>query len=318
MDRVRNDVCVIGAGVSGLTTAVRLAEAGLSVRVLAHRRGYGTASYAAGAIWGPYLAAHENADQWCGDTREVLEKLAGVPGTGVRMVAGTEAAVEQEDPPEWATLVSGYRPCGPGELPDGFGSGWSYTVPILDMPVYLEYLTDRLLGAGVQVQSTQVHSLSEAAQYSGIVVNCAGMGARDLVPDPDLTPVRGDLVVVDNPGIDRFFAEHTDDFRDMTYLLPQGEHVILGGTAERGRSDVDPDGGIAEAIVRRCAAVEPSLRSATVREHRVGLRPTRARIRIGPQRGPEFHVVHNYGHGGGGVSMSWGCAGEVLATVQGL
>ena len=52
-------------------------------------------------------------------------------------------------------------------------------------------------------------------------------------------------------------------------------------------------------------------------EHKVGLRPGRPEIRLeredaanGPPR------IHNYGHGGSGITLSWGCAEETLRLVR--
>lgn len=313
-----SDILVIGAGVSGLTTAVGLVEAGFSVRIWSRDLPAHTTSYAAGAIWGPFLAAHDHADRWAGEALTVFEELAGDSASGVRMVAGVEAAQTAADPPAWATKVSGFQPCEPGDLPDGFTSGWTYAVPVIDMPVYLDALTRRLSTAGVTIEPVMVHSLDEAGSVAPVVVNCTGLGARDLVPDTELEPVRGQLVVVDNPGIDRFFADHTEDVDELTYILPQGGHLVLGGSTEPGRVDVAPDAGVSTAILRRCAAVEPLLAGARVREHRVGLRPARPRIRVEHAPAANYHVLHNYGHGGSGVSLSWGCAGDLVAMAGNL
>lgn len=322
MSDVKPDAVVIGAGVCGLTTAVCLVEAGLSVRVWARRPPDRTTSYAAGALWGSFLASHERAAGWSRETLAVFVELVNDKSSGVRMVAGVEAARTTVAPPEWATLVTGFQPCAPAELPAGFSSGWRYTAPVIDMPVYLAYLAERLSASGVRIEPAEVHALSDVGAGGAVVVNCAGLGARQLVPDPQVTPVRGEVLVVDNPGIDRFFAEHTDgiavEATELTYLLPQGDHVVLGGSAEPGRFDADPDPHVAAAILSRCAEVEPMLRDAHVRERRVGLRPARSQVRLEHVQTDRRHVVHNYGHGGAGVSLSWGCARDVLEILQRL
>src|SRR5690606_17561598 len=153
-----------------------------------------------------------------------------------------------------------------------------------------------------------ITSLRQAVELSPVVVNCSGAGARSFVPDPGLTPVRGQLVVVENPGVNTFFMEH-DDSPAPTYYLPHGDHVALGGSAEPGRRT-------SAAIRRRCAAVEPALASARVLAQRVGIRPSRARVRLEPVRVNGGLVVHNYGHGGAGVTVSWGCARQVLGLIR--
>jgi D-amino-acid oxidase len=311
------EVVVVGAGVSGLTTAVCVAEAGYAVRVLATRRPKETTSCAAGALWGPYLVRDDRVLEWCERSRRVLEALAG-PQTGVQIVAGVEAARTTMDAPQWATLLDGFAVCDEAELPPGYVTGWRYKAPIVDMPTYLDYLVGRLAMAGGQIVLGSIGSLAEAATLAPVVVNCAGYGARTLVPDPTVTPIRGQLLVVDNPGIDRFFAEAEADHdaTDLTYIFPQGDHVVLGGTAHPGHTDLTPDSRSAKEILRRCAAVEPALAGATVRRIRVGVRPSRSRVRLESVDVGGSQVIHNYGHGGSGVTLSWGCAADVLRLVR--
>ena len=318
MTGTEGNILVIGAGVSGLTTAVCLVEAGFSVRIWTRDPPARTTSYAAGAIWGPFLAAHDQADRWTGETLAVFEELATDTRSGVHMVDGVEAGRAPAEPPAWASRVSGFQQCESADLPDGFVSGWRYAVPVIDMPVYLDFLTRRLSSAGVRLEPVLVHSLDEAGSRATVVVNCAGLGARELVPDPELESVRGQLVVVDNPGIDRFFADHTEEDDELTYILPQGRRLVLGGSAEPGRVDLTPDPKISAAILRRCAEVEPLLTAARVREHRVGLRPTRPKIRVEQVAAGNYHVLHNYGHGGSGVSLSWGCSGDIVTMARAL
>ncbi|GAA5195293.1 FAD-dependent oxidoreductase [Rugosimonospora acidiphila] len=319
MRRVRTDVLVIGAGVVGLTTAVTLAEAGVGVRVRADRRPTETTSFAAGAIWGPYLVRHPHAAAWGWETFDVLKELAASPDeTGVRMVGGIEASREHECPPDWVTDVPGYRPCTQSELPDGFVSGWYYVAPIIDMSVYLAYLERRLGNAGVKIETGHVASIEDALTQAAIAINCTGFGARDLVPDDQMTPIRGQLVVADNPGLTEFFAESSDE-SELTYFLPQGEHVILGGTAEKGEHEMVADPAAAARIIKRCAAIEPRLADVPIRAlSRVGIRPSRPEVRVEHVSFGRRHVIHNYGHGGAGVSLSWGCAHEVRDIAVGL
>jgi D-amino-acid oxidase len=128
--------------------------------------------------------------------------------------------------------------------------------------------------------------------------------------------VRGDLIKVANPGIDEFFAEHTDEPVDQTYILPQGDFLLLGGTAAVGETSLAPDVLIAQGIVERCVMVDSRLTAVPVLEHRVGLRPNRTEIRLEPERVGASTIIHNYGHGGGGVTLSWGCAEEVRELVE--
>jgi D-amino-acid oxidase len=314
------DILVIGAGVCGLTTAVCLAEAGLGVIVAAADPPQRTTSAAAGAVWGPHLVGpDERVARWGQVTMGRLVALAAEPATGVHLAAGLAASARPQDEPfDWVIPAEGLRPCPPAELPAGYACGWRLTAPLVSMPVYLGYLQARLERAGGSLLRAEFGSLAEAAGLTTapVIVNCPGAGARQLVPDPEVTSVRGQAVVVANPGIEEFFVGVGDDPGQVSYYFPHGDTVVLGGTEERENWSREPDPATAQRILRRCAAVEPRLERAPVTGHRVGLRPVRPSVRLEaePLDGGR-RVLHNYGHGGAGVTLSWGCAMELTAEI---
>lgn len=311
-------IVVVGAGVIGLTTAVRLAEAGYRVDVLAAEPPQETTSAVAGALWGPWLVEpRERVLPWAAHSLKVLRELADHPNTGVRVATGIEVSRTRYDPPDWASLLPDRKPCASEELPYGYSHGVRYSAPLVDMPVHLDYLVTRLQAAGGTLTIQRLTSLDQAGtDPQTVIVNCSGIGARDLVHDMDLVPVRGYHVVVTNPGLTEFLEADTDDSTDLLANYPHGDHVILGGTAESEVWSRDPDDAIAAAIVDRCVMIEPRLADATILEHRVGLRPTRPTIRLEAERSAIGSlIIHNYGHSGAGVSLAWGCAREVAALL---
>jgi D-amino-acid oxidase len=310
------EVLVLGSGVIGLTTAVRTAEAGYRTRVLARDPITATASAAAGAFWGPFLARHRRTRQWSLETLDVLRAEALLPGSGVDLVHGLEAARVPMPIPEWIAAIEDCRPSPPEALPSGFATGWRYTVPVIDMPRYLERLTGRLRELRVKIERGAVGSLADPTLRADVIVNCTGSGSRELVPDPGVYPVRGQLVVVENPGIEHFFADFDETTAEPTYILPQGARAILGGTVEPGNSDPRVDQKAARGILERCQAVQPALAGARVLGHRVGFRPGREEIRLEAAVAGANRVIHNYGHGGSGVSVCWGCASTVRTLID--
>jgi D-amino-acid oxidase len=322
------DVLVVGAGVSGLTTAVCLAEAGLRVIVVAAAPSVGSTSSVAGAIWGPHLVEDSaRTVRWRLETLAVLQQLTTDPATGVRTATGMMVAQSRPaEPLDWLDELGGATPCSPDDLPDGFHSGWRYAAPLAHMPTYLGYLRARFERTGGRVEAAAVESLAGAARRRGAraVVNCTGIAARHLVPDPAVTPFRGQVVVAANPGISEFFIGLPDTATELVYLFPHGDTVILGGTEVAGEWNTEPIPAVAERILADCTAVEPRLRGAKILAHRVGLRPFRPQIRLeaepadgtGDARADPL-VVHNYGHGGAGITMSWGCARAAAELVSG-
>jgi D-amino-acid oxidase len=309
------DVVVVGAGVVGLTTAISLAEAGVPTRVLAAEPPSRVTSVAAGAIWGPVTCGPaDRCYEWSRTGLEVLSALADDPDTGVHELSGRVAATV-ESPPKWADLLPDVRILDACELPDGSASGWTYAAPAVNMPVYLEYLLDRYAGLGGAVDYAAVAAL--AAVDAPVVVNCTGIGARTLAGDDSLVPIRGQIVVAENPGIDEFYIDRgAPGAVEYVYAFPHGDVVVLGGTAQPGATDLAPRPEISARIMRDCAAVFPALRGARVVTERVGLRPYRPEVRLEAGTLPGGRTLwHNYGHGGAGVTLSWGCAREVTAAV---
>ncbi|MFD5032197.1 FAD-dependent oxidoreductase [Streptomyces sp. NPDC058220] len=316
---MNGDVIVVGGGVIGLTTAVVLAESGHRVGLWTRDPVARTTSAVAGALFWPYrIEPARQVGGWLERSLSRYEQLARSPEeTGVRIVAGLMADTPLDGLGSWASRVPGLREARGDELPDGIVQGLRAAVPLIDMPVHLRYLKERLRAAGGTVERRTVTGFDEPAAEAPVVVDCTGTGARELVPDASVYPVRGQVVVVENPGIDEWFVAAVPGSADTTYVMPQPYGVLLGGTATEHSWDVGPDPAEAEAIVARCARIRPALAGARVLEHRVGLRPARPRVRLEAVQLPGgARLVHNYGHGGAGVTVAWGCAEEaaLLAT----
>jgi D-amino-acid oxidase len=314
--RLMAEVVVIGCGVVGLSTAIRLRESGLDARIVAAEPADETTSAVAAAIWYPYRAyPEEDVLRWGRRTFEVFEGLAGAPKTGVRMREGVEVWRRPVGEPWWAAAVPGVRRCGAGELPSGYRDGHAFVVPVVEMPVYLRYLGERFARVGGTVERRVVTDIRDLADEGRLIVNCAGLGARKLVGDPSVRPIRGQVLRVENPGLDRFILDE-DDPEGITYVVPRSGDCVLGGTAEEDEWGMDADPDVAAAILKRCRRLEPRLADARVLEHRVGLRPGRPSVRLEKEADGGVTVVHNYGHGGSGVTLSWGCAEEAAALAR--
>ena len=176
------------------------------------------------------------------------------------------------------------------------------------MSIHLPWLVARLRALGGTVERREVASLDELE--ADAVVNCAGLGARELAGDASLVAVRGQVVRVAAPEVREWLLDQSDPQR-LVYVVPRVNDVVLGGTADEGAEDRTPDPATTDAIRARCAALIPALRDAPVLGVAVGLRPARPAVRLEA----EGRVVHCYGHGGAGVTLAWGCAGEVAALL---
>jgi D-amino-acid oxidase len=218
--------------------------------------------------------------------------------------------------PWWRDALPGFRRATPSELPAGYADGYAFAAPVIEMPIYLAYLQARFANLGGQVEARAVATIDEALAASDLVIDCAGLGARELVGDASLFAIRGQVVRVKQVGIERFWL---DDYgpRGLAYIVPRSNDIILGGTAQEGDEQLEPDPATAAAIFERCAWLEPRLRDAAILEHKVGLRPGRPAVRLeAEQHSSGKRLIHNYGHGGAGVTLSWGCADEVVRLAR--
>ena len=308
-------VLVVGAGVVGLSCAARLLEAGHRVDVLARDLPLETVSALAAAIWHPYrVGPQERVQAWSRTTYEVFAELAAAhPDSGVRMQEGTEIVVRPGgaalERPWWADGVPDLRETV--EVPTGFDGGWTFTAPVAEMPLYLRWLADRVLEAGGSITRLNLHGLpASGADGADVVVNCSGIGAKFLAADASVHPVQGQVVLVEQVGLERWWLD-SETHESPTYVVPRSRDIVVGGTDVEGEWSRTPSPEVAGTILRRALRLVPALAGAEVIGHRVGLRPARPEVRL--ERVGD--VVHCYGHGGAGMTLSWGCAGEVVELV---
>lgn len=282
------DVTVIGAGVIGLTCAHALRAAGHQVTVIAADRP--RVSDVAGGLWLPYAA---------GDSTEVmrwaLETLSWLEARGF---ASRDYLHLQVSEPWWldALPADRVRHARAQELPAGYDHGWVLHVPLVEMPAHLKALEP------TPIVRRTVTSLDE---LRGLVVNCSGLAARELAADSTVSAARGQVVhltaLPDAPCV-------CDEDR-MIYILPRNDRTIVGGSYQPGNENEAVDPEETESLLAHARALVPQLANATVLGARVGLRPVREG---GPRVERVDDVIHCYGHGGAGLTLSWGCARRVV------
>lgn len=297
-------VVVVGAGVVGLTCAVRLLETGHRVDVIARDLPLETTSSVAAALWYPYRALpYDRVLAWSRTTYDVLERLAKVASvSGVSMRRGYEVLRERSERPWWADAVPVLSETH--VVPEGYEVAWTFNSPVVEMPVYLDWLATLVHERGGTITRMNLSGLPVGAD---VVVNCSGIASRFLASDDTVTPVQGQVVVVEQVGLDQWWL----DAEGPTYVVPRSTDIVIGGTDVEGEWSRTPSPEVASAILRRALSLVPELAGAEVLAHRVGLRPSRPTVRL--ERVDD--VVHCYGHGGAGVTLSWGCADEVASLV---
>ncbi len=314
-------VAIIGAGVSGLTCGVVFAERGYRTAIFAKETGLQTTSGVAAAVWFPYDAQPpEKVIPWALETYKTLVDLTRDPRTGVSMIKLRQfSRTKAIQIPDWAiplgasSVATGLWPVQDRAQRGGysFESGFSLTVPLMDTTIYLDYLANRFVSAGGSITANmRFEKLGDVDRKFDLVINCAGIGARTLVQDADLEPHRGQVAIV--PKIASLSCAIVCDDAPLMYAIPRANDCVFGGTNEISDNlAVDPT--TTAQIVAECSRVlridKPNLLA-----ERVGLRPFRkSGVRLERDCLSDGRaVIHNYGHGGAGFTLSWGCAREVL------
>ena len=313
---MKHQVGIVGAGVSGLTCGVVFAERGLQTAIFAKEIGQQTTSGAAAALWFPYdVEPAEKAIPWALETFRTLVDLAGNPGSGVSMIELRQfSRTEEIQIPDWAI------PLGASAVATGlwpvFKSGFALNVPLTDTTIYLDYLVNRFIAAGGSIaENVHFETLENVDPKFDLVINCAGIGARELVHDADLEPHRGQVAIV--PRIENLPYAVVCDDAPLTYAIPRRNDCVFGGTNEVS-DDLAVDSATTTRIVTECSRAL-NIEKPKVLAERVGLRPFRkSGVRLERANLDENRVfIHNYGHGGSGFTLSWGCAHEVFDLATG-
>lgn len=310
-----SDVVVVGSGVVGLVTALELQQRGCHVEVWSRDEPADTVSAVAGAIWYPFLAEpRERVLGWSAVTYRRLAELALEPGSGVRMQSVVEVFATATPDLWWAAAVPAFERVPREQLPRGYAAAIRLDVPMCDTPVHLPWLRARFLAHGGRWLRRALTSLDEPFARAPKVVNCTGLGAAELCGDRELQPVRGQVLLVERP------TERIDALIDGSqprpfYVIPRGSDVVLGGSAQSGDRRLDVDATDSAAILAGIGERCPALRGASVRQVKVGLRPYRSSVRVEAELHARGRLVHNYGHGGAGYTLAWGCAAEVASLL---
>src|SRR6476620_341944 len=278
-------IAIIGAGVSGLTCGVVLAERGYRTAIFAKGTGRQTTSGAAAAVWFPYhVEPAERVIPLALETYRVLLDLARFPESGVSIIESRQFLRTGEiEIPDWAiplgaqrlsSVGTGLWPVQDHAEPGGFSfkSGFSLRVPLMDTTIYLDYLATRFRKAGGEIHANvRFEKLEDVDTKFDLVINCAGIGARELVRDAGLEPHRGQVAIV--PKIEGLSYAVVCDDAPLMYAIPRANDCVFGGTNDLS-DNLAADLETTQRIVGECSRVL-KIEKPRVLAERVGLRPFR-------------------------------------------
>lgn len=308
-------ISIIGAGITGLTTAYQLLNKGCPITIYADAFAPDITSSKAAAFWFPYhIRNDERCIRWSQASYEKYMRLAANPATGIsqqrllKMVKEEDAAAELS----WIDFMpeNGCRSLDAKELKNGFRLGHEVQVPLIETQHFLPWLVAELKNKGVRFVQKRITDLNElTAEYSW-VINCSGLGARELCDDTSIYPARGQVALAGARQDMPLFLCEEQPF----YIVPRQDFTIIGGTYEEGEWDLNTEPETIQSLYRQAVGLFPELGNAPIIGSWSGLRPYRKMIRVEKEAGK--NIIHNYGHGGSGFTLAWGCAAEVAAMVS--
>ncbi len=304
---------IVGAGAIGLTSAIKFLEAGHEVTIFARDITPNTTSDIAAAYWAPHEYGSDQRKAWTMSSHAEFLRLANDPAAGIDLLDIYELS---ESAPDLsydygveATLVE----------PGLFASPWQgirLHVPRIDVPTYMPWLFQRVQKLGGRINVATIKELHELTGSFDVVVNCSGLGARELSADP-MFPIRGQVMRVRKFASLRPAIISAHNEAGVAYIIPRRNDILMGGTFQYYDGNRDVDAAIADGIFQRCVQFYPELKREDILEHRVGLRPGRRQVRLEAERWHDGTlVIHNYGHAAYGHTLSWGCAADAVALAQ--
>ena len=308
------EVTVIGSGVIGLSAALNLQSAGFDVRVLTRDMPQATASSAAGAVWSGGSVSGRSR-RWADDSLSHFLPLTAQTKSGVGLRRMWQVFPHQVSDPWFKDRLPFFAKMPAVDLPPNCRDGWIMDLPIVAPPRYLQNLQDQFLGAGGSLEVREVESPGDLAGESRLLVNCTGAWAKYVTPDPEVFPIRGQTLLIDAPQIRDGYMCASDD----TYLFPRDDGLLIGGIYQYHSWNPEIDEEQTADIINRCSQIEPGVADAAIVRSAVGIRPGRETVRLEAERlSNDCTVIHNYGHGSIGFTLSWGCAKAVLELARNL
>jgi len=327
----RKRVAVLGAGTVGLSCALKMVQRygrSVEVTIIAAEFLQQTTSYSCGGLWEPYQIAgtpDESINQWgkiaFEHYRDLFNSRDAVEA-GVQLVNCYQLfeAHDKTAEPSWKDIVFNFDPLSQEDiqkmgLPNNYVRGFKFGTYVVDQKYYMQYLTKKLTALGVKYEQKRLTGIQEVMDRGcfDCIINCTGLGAGVVVKDESVYPIRGQVLRLRAPWIKDIW------FFGTSYLIPNVDTVVAGGTAGRGDWNTSVSLEDTKRILDNIEKVFPAIRSAPIESAWVGLRPGRTPLRLesevmssnGRRSTP---VVHCYGHGGSGITLAMGCAEDVVTN----
>ncbi len=318
-------VIIVGAGIIGMTVAVKLLENQFDVTIVTKDNPLKTNSDSAVATWYAPDDSRLYLQQLCLDSLPYFDELSKTVGSGVKRIPIVYFFKNQEDfeKSRWARASWKKLLQISDELPDNFVKNDTFTkavsayIPQIDMNIYRPFMLKNFEQFGGKLQMTKVHSLLDLADNADILINCAGWEAKHLVPDDEVYPVRGQIeIAVDAKNINQKYSVNIESIDAYAIFRPFSNDWVFGTTRKENDCTQENRETDIREIINKIRPFFPEITSLKTYS-KVGVRCGRKLVRVEHEliknnQGQQIPLIHCYGHGGSGVSASWASADEVL------
>jgi glycine/D-amino acid oxidase-like deaminating enzyme len=275
-------ICVVGAGTVGLSVAYKILEeldGKVKVTIIAESFMHQTTSIGSGGLWEPYQISgtpDELVNKWGLVSFNHFLKLyysVHAKEAGTQLMNAYSLYTEEEclnlNEPSWKDIVFNFKVMTTSEirrmmLPERFVKAFSFSTIVVDQKYYMQYLTNILKKGGVEFIQRKLNSLDELDHETfDAIVNCTGLGSAKLLDDSEMYPIRGQVLRVKYLFKNSLNIEirwiHISYYRapwmknvmfwEKSYIIPNIDTVVLGGTADKGEWDTSPSLKCTERIL---------------------------------------------------------------------
>jgi D-amino-acid oxidase len=334
MKEIKKKILVIGAGVMGLTCAQFLLERGFDVTIYAKSLSPNNCSDVGCAIWEPYMSEPwHRIEGWSKFSlhkyRNLLQKHHDAESLGLRYGTGYYLSKHFIDLPKWVfdkdfcvkfiDKSNDKDDILQKSKHDYYDHAMQFITPCIDPSIFLPWLLKNFLDSGGKLKLKRVSKINgELLNSFDAVANCCGLGALELCPDDkEVYPRRGQLILMSLPKVKNFYTDlDSEEAGYVGYIIPRNNYCCLGGTTQFNNSDKSFSLKDQKKILELCGRMVPEVLNTPILGNVVGLRPGRTEVRLEGEMIEGKLVVHNYGHGGAGWTLCWGCANEVADLVE--
>ncbi len=306
-------IAVIGAGISGMSCALLLAEKGHQLHIISKGFSPNITSNRAAAFWFPYHIRNDKRGiDWCIKSFEYYKARCS-DETGISMKKLVKAIKNNTgDEDTWLDFMpeNSVKLLKNEQAPKGYDIAYETHVPLIETQIFLPWIRKQLEEKHATFKQEEITDIEAINKEYDVVINCSALGSRSLCNDTSLIPVRGQVVLLEPGYPDHIFLDN----QTPAYIVPRKDATIVGGTYEENVFEERTEEESLKDILAKACSVFEGLEGRKVIGNWAGLRPFRPQVRLEKEEGT--NIVHDYGHGGSGYTLAFGCAEEVVKLVE--